>query len=1409
MAQPSDVLMAAVKTIILTQPAMICSHVVAQIGIAFIGPSENSMFLLGDKIASTIIAQSAGVPCVSWSGAGVSVAPDADGRVTVSDEVFAQACVTTPEEAVLVAEKVGYPIMIKASEGGGGKGVRKAKCKEEIDLMYRQVADEVKGSPIFLMRLCTGARHIEVQVLSDKHRNVSILSGRDCSMQRRFQKIVEEGPPVAVQPETMRQMELAAARLSLMVDYTHAGTVEYLFIQETREFYFLELNPRLQVEHPVTEGITGVNLPSLQLCVAMGLDLTTLPHMQKYLVDVRDPSPANPFDKVSGHTVAVRITAENAADGWKPTVGTISEVSFQSLPSVWGYFSVKTPAAEVHAFADSQFGHIFAHGRTRKAAARLLQLALKRLHVVGEICTNVPYVAELIRTEDFLENRVDTAWLDKLIEARMQLQPPDVSHVAICGSLLKAHLAMNEAKAKLLKENIERNACPTPEQLQTLIELRVEFIWNQMKFEFDVYRHSAEIFTVSANGSLVQAKLQRMPGGAFACTFGGKAHAFHYEEEPGSKLRLTIDGAVVTLEPENDPSLLIAPYGGKITRLVVGDGDRLNKGEPYAEVEVMKMLFMLHASEAGVISLSKAPGAVVNAGEVIARLTLDDPALVSKVSVYEGELGDFEPPAEMGNDGSLHVQLRYYEARVHQMLLGFVDNEDKVLEQLVELLLDPAVLQSEYDELMTGAGSKLPQAPREQLVALQGSADEDFGARVLAVLDEFVVSADETTANSFRGQAAPLYAFADRYRGGMLDNSTHIVRGFIDRFLAIEKFYPDDRSELLGVYNLNNAQEDKAKVLQAVLSHSQLERKVSVLLQVLDFLGVYTHMDAGVLDALKELAGLANRRHQRVQRKAKQILANNQNKVAEMNKDILMPVLKKLSSGKFKDDEETAMLGAHMLELALSEPRVLELLGSADKGMRKAVAKAAVLLWYSRFGARDISVKTYLRKGKEKLAVSWSYTGPDGRALEGVLLVFTTMDDLEANFDDLASHTLSEQTKRRHEPTSAAAGVQAASPVSSRDAYIQARKGLSEGRVQQASPAMAYEGRTTMHILILGESKEARDVRGKTVHKLMRNSFAYALVDEASTSRSYQRVIASKIRTLQSEGVAQVCVMLPDSMAVSTFNFGGPSFEENKLLRHILPAHSDWLELSRLDNFEVERCWFPDAPHTHVYHATAKAQKLDTRFFVRSLVLRKPAFTEDEGSAAILQLAEHASGELSIALNTLEQAIGDSRYKKTESNHLFFRCLAPVCLSVAALERLVESILKAELNKITKMQARAPSVWHARLPCTCCPRAEPCLSSAPHTHGPVAGGKNPSRSTSHGSVSCEAQSACFTNACCPSASWPCRRLSLRWRCRCGCRARRLSRLSVCASAAASRRLSRSPCTPKRKWRAARSRQACH
>ena len=182
--------------------------------------------------------------------------------------MFDSACVFTTEGAAEAAEKIGYPVMIKASEGGGGKGIRMVKDLAELKTGFSQVQNEVPGSPIFMMQLCTNARHLEVQIVGDEYGNAIALNGRDCSTQRRFQKIFEEGPPIVAPREVFREMELAAQRLTQSIGYIGAGTVEYLYNAASNKFFFLELNPRLQVEHPVTEGLTGVNLPSVQLQVS-------------------------------------------------------------------------------------------------------------------------------------------------------------------------------------------------------------------------------------------------------------------------------------------------------------------------------------------------------------------------------------------------------------------------------------------------------------------------------------------------------------------------------------------------------------------------------------------------------------------------------------------------------------------------------------------------------------------------------------------------------------------------------------------------------------------------------------------------------------------------------------------------------------------------------------------------------------------------------------------------------------------------------------------------------------------------------------------------------------------------------------------------------------------------------------
>lgn len=220
--------------------------------IKFIGPTGPVMYVLGDKIAANILAQTADVPSIPWSG---SFGGDNDGPLkaelndegTIPDEIFRKAQVTTIEEALEASRKIGFPVMLKASEGGGGKGIRMSDNEEELRSNFIQVQNEVPGSPMFMMQLCKNARHLEVQIVGDQHGNAVALNGRDCSTQRRFQKIFEEGPPVIAKPETFREMELAAQRLTQSIGYIGAGTVEYLYNAETDKFFFLELNPRLQV----------------------------------------------------------------------------------------------------------------------------------------------------------------------------------------------------------------------------------------------------------------------------------------------------------------------------------------------------------------------------------------------------------------------------------------------------------------------------------------------------------------------------------------------------------------------------------------------------------------------------------------------------------------------------------------------------------------------------------------------------------------------------------------------------------------------------------------------------------------------------------------------------------------------------------------------------------------------------------------------------------------------------------------------------------------------------------------------------------------------------------------------------------------------------------------------------------
>jgi acetyl-CoA carboxylase biotin carboxylase subunit len=347
--------------------------------ITFVGPSAENITLMGDKLAARKIAGAAGVPLVP----GSDQARD-------------------PCEAAQLAEQIGYPLLLKASAGGGGRGIKLVWNPNEMENTFRTAAAEARAAfgndTLYMERFVGNARHIEVQILGDQHANVIHLGERDCSLQRRHQKIIEEAPAYAVSPEVRARICYAAATLAQSIGYRSAGTIEFIYDNDTADFYFLEMNTRIQVEHPITEMITGVDLVAQQLLIARG-----------------EPLPFKQSDiKFTGHAIECRITAESPQHGFRPCPGLIAAWRPPQGPGIRldthcypGYF--------VPPYYDSLLAKLIVHANTRAQAANQIKRALNDFQVSG-IDTLIPFLEIVVGDPEYRAGRVNTRWLEKKLE---------------------------------------------------------------------------------------------------------------------------------------------------------------------------------------------------------------------------------------------------------------------------------------------------------------------------------------------------------------------------------------------------------------------------------------------------------------------------------------------------------------------------------------------------------------------------------------------------------------------------------------------------------------------------------------------------------------------------------------------------------------------------------------------------------------------------------------------------------------------------------------------------------------------------------------------------------------------------------------------------------------------------------
>jgi acetyl/propionyl-CoA carboxylase alpha subunit/acetyl-CoA carboxylase carboxyltransferase component len=553
-----------------------------KVGVTFVGPNADAMRKLGDKIGAKLIAEEVGVPVAPWS----------------------RGAVETLEAAKEAAARIGYPLMLKATAGGGGRGIRVIRSAEELDDAYERTSQEAArafGSGIvFLERLVTGARHVEVQVIADGQGTAWALGVRDCSVQRRNQKIIEESASPVLSPEQTAELKSSAERLAVAVGYRGAATVEFLYHPGDRLFAFLEVNTRLQVEHPITESTTGFDLVKAQLHVASGGLLEGAPPAER------------------GHAIEARLNAEDPDRDFAPSPGHISRLDLPAGPGI----RVDTGVSEgdtIPADFDSMIAKIIAYGRNRdEALGRLRRAMADTTVIIDGGATNKSFVLDLLDQPEVIDASADTGWIDR-VRAEGRLVTHRHSAVALAAAAIEAYEEEERAERQRLLSTAFGGRPQVRHESGRPLDLKLRGVGYRVR----VARVGAHRFRVGIeageNARTADVELDRFDQHTGQVTVNGVRYQLltathgpiHLVEVDGVTHRVSRDEGGVVRSPA--PALVVA------TPLAVGD--EVEAGAPVLVIESMKMETVLRAPfKARLKESAVSVGSQVETGAPLLRL---------------------------------------------------------------------------------------------------------------------------------------------------------------------------------------------------------------------------------------------------------------------------------------------------------------------------------------------------------------------------------------------------------------------------------------------------------------------------------------------------------------------------------------------------------------------------------------------------------------------------------------------------------------------------------------------------------------------------------------------------------------------------------------------------------------------
>ena len=551
----------------------------------FVGPSPSAIAKMGDKLAAKQIAEAAGVPTLH----SVQVGLDDLAHATAQ------------------AESIGYPVLVKASAGGGGKGMRIVPSPELLGESIASAVREAEAAfgdgTVFLEKYLEAPRHIEIQVFGDIHGTLTHLFERECSIQRRHQKIIEESPSTVLTDTQRAEMGAAALKVCEAVEYVGAGTVEFLF--SDNHFYFLEMNTRLQVEHPVTELVTGLDLVRMQIEVAEGCPLP--------------PEAVSPT--MNGHAIEARVYAEDPRNGYLPSIGRIEQFRIEGAR----VDSAVEMGSEVSVFYDPMIAKVVVHAQTRRDAIRLLARSLGSASIHG-VTTNRDLLVGILTHAEFDAGSTDTTFLERNPASLLAVPRADVGVTrrhAVAAALVGQHQRRSDATVLSDVPSGWRNSPSQPQQISYTTEhgeMHVSYLFARHSLDVSVDDQPQEtsIHALGADHADLQFGAQRL-----RYTVATNGNRWFVDGPDGSSSLVEIP-RFPDAEVELAVGSMISPMPGKVIRVSVGVGDQVKAGTSLIIIEAMKMEHTVAAPADGtVVSVNVAMGEQVQADQVLVVIDAD------------------------------------------------------------------------------------------------------------------------------------------------------------------------------------------------------------------------------------------------------------------------------------------------------------------------------------------------------------------------------------------------------------------------------------------------------------------------------------------------------------------------------------------------------------------------------------------------------------------------------------------------------------------------------------------------------------------------------------------------------------------------------------------------------------------